>query len=257
MLNGALNEDLQSLAFWLQGNKFSLNFVKTKSLLIASNQNQKHFLESGDKLALEIRGRDIKATPHIKYLGVYIDHTLNWKKENIFITIKVSRKLMILNYSKHLFQFETLKTLVTSIIEPNFRYYCSVRGCCGKAEIERLQKLHNRVARIISNSSYDAPSLPLIRSMGWETIDDLINQEMKTITFKSVNRLAPQYLIDLFTRNLNSSSHNLRNTDSDVQISKIKIYKWTECFSYRGAKLWNSLPRHLPLVVLNFYVAYT
>ena len=88
------------------------------------------------------------------------------------------------------------------------------------------------------------PSVPLIRSLGWETIDDLINQEMKTIAFKSINNLAPQYLIDLFTRNSLSSSHNLRNTDSDVQIPKKKASNGQKCFSYRGAKVWNSLPRH-------------
>ena len=106
VLKGALNEDLQRLAFWLQGNKLSLNLVKTKSPLIASDQKQKHFLESGEKLALEIRGRDIEANPHIKYLGVYIDHTLNWKKEIKFITAKVSRAVGILNYSKHFFNLK-------------------------------------------------------------------------------------------------------------------------------------------------------
>ena len=35
-LNGALNEDCQRLDYWLQGNKLSLNVVKTKSLVIAS-----------------------------------------------------------------------------------------------------------------------------------------------------------------------------------------------------------------------------
>ena len=39
---------------------------------------------------------------------------------------------------------------------------------------------------------------------------------------KIMLKLAPQYLIDLFIRNSNSSSHNLRNTDSDVQIPKKK-----------------------------------
>ena len=151
-----------------------------------------------------------------------MDHTLNWKKQIQLITTKVSRPLGILNYSKHLFQFETLKTLYTSIIEPHFRYCCSVWVCCGRTEIDRLQKLQNRAARIVTNSSYDAPLVPLIRSLGWETIDDLINQEMKTIAFRSVNNLAPQYLIDLFTRNSYSSSHNLRNTGSDVQIPKKK-----------------------------------
>ena len=110
-------------------------------------------------------------------------------------------------------------------------------------EIDRLQKLQNLAACIVRNSSYDAPSVPLIRSLGWETIDDLINQEIRTITFNSVNNLVSHYLIDLFTRNSHSSSHNLRNTDSDVQIPKKRTSNGQKSFSYRGAKVWNSLPR--------------
>ena len=98
-----------------------MNFVKANSLLIVSNQKQKHCLESGERLALEIRGRDIEATTHIKYLGAYVDHYLNWKKQIQLIITKVSRVLGILNYSKHLFQSETLKTLYTSIKEPHLR----------------------------------------------------------------------------------------------------------------------------------------
>ena len=157
--------------------------------------------------------------------------------------------------SKHLFQFETLKTLYMSIIEPNLRYCCSVWECCGTTEIDRLQKLQNRAARIVTNSSYDAPSMPLIRSLGWETIDDLTNQ-----AFKSVNNLAPQYLIDLFTRNSHSSSYNLRNTDSDIQIPKKETSNGQKCFLYRGAKVWNRLQLHAkqtsPISRFKFYTTF-
>ena len=37
--NGAVNENLQRLDYWLQYDTLSLNVVETKSLLIASNQN--------------------------------------------------------------------------------------------------------------------------------------------------------------------------------------------------------------------------
>ena len=165
------------------------------------------------------------------------------EKQIQLITTKFYRALWILNYSKHLFPFETLNTLYTSIIEPHFRYCCSVWGCCGKTDIDRLLKLQNRAARIVSNSSYDAPSMPLMRRLGWETINDLIYQEIRTMTFKSVNNLAPQYLMNLFTINSHSSSHNLRNTDSDEKILKKKAVNEQKCCSYMGAKVWNSLPR--------------
>ena len=148
MLNEALNEDLQRLESWLRGNRLSMNAIKTKSLLVASKQKQKSLLNSDEKLTLEIRGRDIEAAPHMKYLGIYIDDTPNWKKQIRLISTKVSRALGILNYSKHLFQSETLKILYTSIIEPHFRYCCSVWGYCGKTELTNCKSF--KIAQLAS-----------------------------------------------------------------------------------------------------------
>ena len=123
-------------------------------------------------------------------------------------------------------------TLYKGIVEPHLRYCCSVWGCAGSTEINRLQKLQNRAARIITNSSFDTPSRPPIEGLGWKTIEELISYESKIMVFKSLNELAPRYLCNLFTKNSQCSSRNLRNTSANGQ----------KCFSFRGAKLWNSLP---------------
>ena len=62
------------------------------------------------------------------------------------------------------------------------------------------------------------------------------------MVFKSLNELAPQYLCNLFTKNSACSSHNLRNTETDLRLPKKKSANGQKCFSYRGAKIWNSLP---------------
>ena len=36
-----------------------------------------------------------------------------------------------------------------------------------------MQKLQNRAARIVTGSSFDTPGLPLIKKLGWKTIDQL------------------------------------------------------------------------------------
>ena len=75
----------------------------------------------------------------------------------------------------------SLKTLYIGIVEPHFRYCYSVWGCAGSIDIIQLQKLQNRAARIITNSSFDTPSRPLITELGWKTIDELIGNETKTM----------------------------------------------------------------------------
>ena len=58
-----------------------------------------------------------------------------------------------------------------------------------KTDLNQLQKLQNRAARIVSNSSYDAPSKPLLQKLEWKTMLDLIGDETKMMVFKSLNDL--------------------------------------------------------------------
>ena len=41
-------------------------------------------------------------------------------------------------------------------------------------ELQTLQKLQNRAARIVVKSSYDAPAMQIILSLNWPTVDDII-----------------------------------------------------------------------------------
>ena len=112
----------------------------------------------------------------------------------------------------------------------------------GLTEFNQLQKLQNRAARIITSSNFDTPSRPLIDQLGWKTIDELVASETKTMVFKFLHELAPQYLCNLFTRNSKSSSYVLRNSETDLRLPKKTSSNGQKCFSYRGAKAWNDLP---------------
>ena len=104
----------------------------------------------------------------------------------------------------------------TSIVEPHSRNCCSVWGCCGDILLDKLQKLQNRAASIVTNSSYDASSLPLIGSLGWLTIKEMIVFETATVVYKSLCGLSPEYVQLLFTKLSENSSRSLRDTDMDL-----------------------------------------
>ena len=95
------------------------------------------------------------------------------------MSLKVSRGLGIVKHAKKFLPFSSLTSLYTSIIEPHFRYCCSVWGCAATSEINRLQEFQNRAARIVTNSSFDTPSNQLIENLGWKTINELIDIESK------------------------------------------------------------------------------
>ena len=240
-LNKAINNDLRHLDTWLQGNKLSLNVAKTHSMLVTTKQKRNILQEKNLDLELNIRESELEVVQKTKYLGVQIDCSLDWKEHIKTVSAKVSRAVGFLKHAKNFLPRDSLKTLYTGIVEPHFRYCCSVWGCCGSTEINKLQKLQNRAARIVTNSSFDSPSRPLIEELGWKTIEQLISNESETMVFKSLNELAPQYLCGLFAKNSECSTRTLCNTGTDVSLPKKNSANGQKRFSFRGAKLWNSL----------------
>ena len=167
-LNNKSNKDLKKLDEWLMGNKLSLNVAKTHSMLIASQQKHKSLTLSNIKFEPKIKEKEIERRHEAKYLGVQIDDKLNWKGHIRAVSAKVSRAVGFLKYSKRYLPIATVKTLYTSIVEPHFQYCCSVWGCCSAAEIQHLQKLQNRAARIVTNSRFDAAIKPMLENLGWK-----------------------------------------------------------------------------------------
>ena len=130
---------------------------------------------------------------------------------------------------------------IVSIIEPHFRFCCSVWGVCSGTSLNKLQKLQNRAARIATNSPYDAPSQPLLRKLGWNPIKELVDIETTMMVYKSINNEAPNYLTSLFERLSQNTIRELRNTKTDLKMPLLKTSSGQKCFSYRGARLWNNL----------------
>ena len=147
-LNKAINSDLKKLDTWLQGNTLSLNVAKTHSMLISTKQKHNSLKSQNKDLDLKIRDNDLEVVKKTKYLGVQIDCSLNWKEQIKAVSSKVSRAVGFLRHAKSFLPKETLQTVYTGIVEPYFRYCCSVWGCAALTEINQWQKLQNRAARI-------------------------------------------------------------------------------------------------------------
>ena len=101
-------------------------------------------------------------------------------------------------YSKKFLSLETVQKMYLGIAEPHARYCCSAWGCAGDAILQKLQKVQNRAARIVTNSPYDKASLPLISQLGWLNKKEMIDFETATMVYNSLHGLAPPYMQDTF-----------------------------------------------------------
>ena len=110
-----------------------------------------------------------------------------------------------------------------------------------------MQKIQNKVARIVTSSPYDASAAPIVQNLGWPTVSDLVRKETARLAYKSLNSLATNYLRKLFAKCSDEREWFLRSSETDLKIPLLKTTSGQRVFSYRGGKLWNSLERALKL----------
>ena len=120
---------------------------------------------------------------------------------------------------------------------PYFDYCSEVWGCLRKCLSDRLQKLQNRAARIITFSGYEHRSTGILNDLGWVTLEQRRAKQLAVCVYKSINNL---FSVGLnFCLNL---SYNFRGSANIIFIRKPETDAARKSFSYRGAVLWNGLP---------------
>ena len=107
-------------------------------------------------------------------------------------------------------------------------------GSASSTNLNKLQKLQNRAARIVTNSPCDAHSESLMKELDWLTIEQLIDTETVKIVYKVHHNKAPEYVKEIFHRLSDTQSRELRNSKTDLYIPLLRTSLGQKSFAYRG-----------------------
>ena len=163
----ALTPELNNLSCWLKANKLSLNVAKTELMIIGSRQR---LSAQCDDVEIRIDDQIIKRVDHTKSLGLTIDAQLSWGKHVEEICNKVSSAIGVLKRVRPFISKETAIQIYNALIMPHFDYCSPVWDCLSGYLSDKLQKLQNRAARVITKSPFDTSSNHLLSILDWERL---------------------------------------------------------------------------------------
>ena len=112
----------------------------------------------------------IRRVASTESLGLTIDENLTWGKHIDNISKKVSSAISALIRIRNFISKETAVKVYQGLIEPYLTYCASVWDGMGKELSEKLLKLQNRAARVITCSSYDTLSMYLLDEPKWNNL---------------------------------------------------------------------------------------
>ena len=137
--------------------------------------------------------------------------------------------------------------IYNAFILPYFDYCSPVWDCMSGYLSDKLQKLQNRSARVITKLPFDTSSNLLLANLKWEKLSLRRKKQKALIMYKTLNELAPEYLQCLFTQR-HVNDYNLRNLEGKLSLSKPNTNYLKRSICYRGVCLWNNLPQDLESV---------
>ena len=228
----ALQHDTGIAMKWFVNNGMEPNPSKFQFMTISPKPCQSISLMINESTTIE-------SVDHIVMLGITIDNRLNFEKHVSLICKKAARQLNALaRISRYL--TPTSRDIVNrSFVSSNFSYSPLVWHFCGKTANGKVEKLHERSLRILTNdrqSSYDE----LLVKTGSASMLTHRLRLMLIEVFKYFKSLTPACLNEMFQ--IKCNSHGLRDVTRLVQPLRRTSTYGLRTISYVGPKLWNDLP---------------
>ena len=125
----------------------------------------------------------------IKYLGVDIDNVLSWNLQTDSISKKLVFIISRLSRLKPVLPSQMLMYIYTSIIQPKIDYGISIWGYTTAHNINKVQRLQNRAARILTgNFAYvNTRGIDLVKNLGLMNVTQRRDYFMIIMMFKSIH----------------------------------------------------------------------
>ena len=212
-------------------------------MVIGSNQRI-HAL-SNNQIHIEIDGKSIKRVEEAKSLGLFIDEHLSWTKHIEEISKKISSAIGAFKRIRPFISESTALQIYQALILPRFDHCSPVWDELSVTLSDKLQKLQNRAARVITRliASYDTSASILLNRLDWDNLSTRRKKLKATLMLKIIKGLSPAYLQDVFS--IRSTPYNLRDSEIKLNLPKPRTNYCKRALGYSGALLWNSLPVNL------------
>ena len=193
-------------------------------------------------------------THHLaKYLGVLIDHNLNFNTHLRSVGNKLSRAQGMLSKLKHYVKTSTLRSIYFSIFSSILTYASMIWGQNKTVQFNRIEAIQNKTVKILNSARYlDSPSISY-KTLKILKIRDHIKLQNFMFTHDCLIKHTPPAIVDNF--NLVSSRHNYEtrlSCNNSVSLPKVNTTIFgLNNISYQSASEWNFFIKKFHLDLLN------
>lgn len=239
-LSKHLNTEMCEISDWFKLNKLSINVTKTNYIIFGGTKDQ------GKDLNICIGTNRIQNVNDSKYLGVYVDNNLNWKKHISCIESKISKAIGIMYRTKNKLDENALKLLYSTMILPYVSYCSEVWGNTFNKNLKCLKTLQKRAIRLIGKIGYRDQTSQTFSRLNVLKLDDIIKVNTCAFVYQAQNNNLPFNVQKRYIPVKRVHDYGTRNCKNLFKSRPQKNIR-SRCISVKGITLFNKIPDNIKL----------
>ena len=190
-------------------------------------------------VSLKFNGNTVTESREVKNLGLTIDRSLTYQAHINTMTRKCTGLLIALSHARHVIPGQALKIIVEALVLSVVRYCLSVYGSCGITQVQRIQKIVNFCARVVTGRRRSEHVADAIQLLGWLTAQQLIDFHTICAVQRIIMCAEPAYLYHTIgPRAVDVHHHDTRRAE-DRTLSRIRTETGRRRLCHRGISLLN------------------
>ena len=198
---------------WMNRNILKLNQEKSELIVFSS----KHRICQVNDLSLMIGGRLLHAVQSVRNCGVIMDSGLTMEKQVNAISKSCFYHIQNIGKVRQYITNDACKILVQALVTSRLDYGNALLQGLPQVLIERLQRIQNCAACLITRSRKSEHITPVLRELHWLPVKYWLRFKVNTFTYKVLNGLAPAYRVE-------------KNHDFILKIKKIGFFLYKSYF---------------------------
>ena len=190
----------------------------------------------------------IKPVRKVKYLGVYMDSSMEYSDHVSDIMKRCNFAIFNLKNVKKYISRETLKTLVRTLVVSHIDYCNIVLVGITKTQQIRIQTMLNKCVRFIFSLtiSMKIPISPLMKSLHWLSIEKRVQFKVCVLVHISLKFRKPNYFNEYFYYAENDLNLETRSrSEAYLHVPMGNQKRCNKMLSHAGPRIYNSIPKEI------------
>lgn len=235
-----LNNDLKNISLWCEKNQLHINPAKTSFMVFHSHQR-----ELPSTPSVFIGNHCIAASRSAVFLGITLDPHLKFNLHAKSLTKKLCFGIRVLLRSRFYFPVHILRLLYFAFIHSHISYCISSWGITYQTHLFGIEHLQNQAIRIISFSTYTAPTCSIYNSWKILPLKRLVLIKLGLLIYRLRSRVI---VIDGFPHDHLTNSNITRFSERhNLLLPKARTNYGKQTALFSGIAFWNTIPVEIKL----------